>query len=153
MANGLKEGDAYKFELIKTGEKPIAKLSWHGSIARLLVLPLAQQTFQTFGMFAMSDRHDTTSSSSAEQSSISFATIKRVTAQKVVPSVSSAGVFKANGLLAEGNTRRFEFKRRTRRDVANSSWGKVGKHATLCGVGPAIFRCSSLKKEMHTSLS
>nr|GMD23348.1 B3 domain-containing protein REM17-like isoform X2 [Ipomoea batatas] len=27
MANGLKEGDAYKFELIKTGEKPIAKLS------------------------------------------------------------------------------------------------------------------------------
>nr|GMD21784.1 B3 domain-containing protein REM10-like [Ipomoea batatas] len=31
MANGLKEGDAYKFELIKSGEKPIAKLSSLGT--------------------------------------------------------------------------------------------------------------------------
>nr|GLL32795.1 B3 domain-containing protein REM17-like isoform X1 [Ipomoea trifida] len=52
MANGLKEGDAYKFELIKSGEKPIAKLSCKYGFSSPLftarVCLLAQQTVSNF---------------------------------------------------------------------------------------------------------
>nr|GMD90131.1 B3 domain-containing protein REM10-like [Ipomoea batatas] len=73
MANGLKEGDAYKFELIKTGEKPIAKLS----------------------------SLNTTSSSSAENPHF-FATIKPYSLRRSSRLYLPLEFSRSNGLLAEG---------------------------------------------------